>query len=64
MFNPEATLQFHKVRTVPYSQRALDDQGTGRTLESVDHSEGAAQIMSVLKPDRKYIVINIQKGLF
>ena len=60
--NPEATPRFHKARSVPYSQRALVDQELDRlvregTLEPVDHSEWAALIMSVLKPDKKSVLI-------
>ena len=55
--DPEATPRFHKAKTVPYSQRALVDQELDRlfregTLEPVDHSEWAALIVSVLKPDK------------
>ena len=60
--DPEATPRFQKARTVPYSQRALADQELDRlvregTLEPVDHSEWAALIASVLKPDKKSVRI-------
>ena len=60
--DPEATPRFQKARTVPYSQRALADQELDRlvregTLEPVDHSEWAALIVSVLKPDKKSVCI-------
>ena len=57
-----ATPWFYKARTIPYSKRNLVDQELDRlvqegTLEPVDHSDWAAPIVAVLRPDKKSVRI-------
>ena len=66
--DPQATPWFYKARTVPYAMRSLVDVELDRlvregTLKPVDHSDWAAPIVSVWKPDKKQVLSHSQPCL-
>ena len=62
LVDPEARPKYCKARTVPYFyqekvERELDRLVEEGTLEPVEHSEWAAPIVAVLKPDKQRVCI-------
>ncbi len=55
--DPEANPRFYKARTVPYAMRLMVDKELDRLVQAVEHSDWAAPIVAVLKPDRKNVRI-------
>ena len=60
--DPEATPRFHKARSVPYAMRQAVEDELDRlvkegTLEPVEYSDWATQLVSVWKSDNKSVRI-------
>lgn len=62
LVDPSATPKYCKARTIPYFfrekvKKEIERLVSDGTLESVEHSEWAAPIVAVLKPDKQSVRI-------